>query len=431
MNRRGKSRSSTNTLLSTWPRLVRWQTQDADAAQLRDELRQAARLWDDHHRSSDFLWAGKAYREYSVWRENYLGRLTELEDDFSHAMTAFARRRKRRRRIVGSAGVAALLAVLTVVTVLWQRSVRETHRAEAAKLLALGELALDTYPTASLAWAVSSLELTDTFEGRMLALRALAEGPPLTVLPLDIIGGFGSFEIALSPQGTWLATGDQKTALFPHAGGEPKVLGPPLDSHTRFRRLFLSEYILLTENAGVRRWWSVPDPLEPIRVEELPGFPYAVQGDNYLTYRFADGQVIVVRWQLAGGAPERVGSTERWNSRDISSDGSTIAYSQGREVFLGSTGLGGRRAQDRGGCILGFAIPPSTRAAVRSQRWMPNVWSGCGPRRTAHRGTCPRPYLSTVFVSGQAAISLPEAASPPPCWHLNSGTSTRPPERCR
>ncbi len=325
------------SLLHAWPRLVRWQTQDADAAQLRDELRQAARLWNDHDRASDFLWSGKAFREFSVWRENYPGRLTELEEDFSHAMTAFARRRKRRRRIVGFAGVAALLALLTVVTVLWQRSVRETRRAEAAKLLALGELALDTYPTASLAWSVSSLELTDTFEGRMLALRALAEGPPLTVLPLDITGGFGSFDIALSPQGTWLATGDQKTALFPHDGGEPKVLGPPLDSHTRFRRLFLSEDILLTENAGVRRWWSIPDPLEPVRTEELPGFPYAVQDDHYLTYRFADGQVIVERWPLAGGAPERVGSTERWNSRDISSDGSTIAYSRGREVFLRST----------------------------------------------------------------------------------------------
>ena len=31
------------SLLANWPRLVRWQTQDADAAQLRDQLRQAAR----------------------------------------------------------------------------------------------------------------------------------------------------------------------------------------------------------------------------------------------------------------------------------------------------------------------------------------------------------------------------------------------------
>ena len=39
------------SLLANWPRLVRWQTQDADAAQLRDQLRQAARTWDEHDRS--------------------------------------------------------------------------------------------------------------------------------------------------------------------------------------------------------------------------------------------------------------------------------------------------------------------------------------------------------------------------------------------
>ncbi len=35
------------SLLTSWPRLVRWQTQDQDGAQLRDQLRQAARLWEE------------------------------------------------------------------------------------------------------------------------------------------------------------------------------------------------------------------------------------------------------------------------------------------------------------------------------------------------------------------------------------------------
>jgi hypothetical protein len=39
------------SLLTSWPRLVRWQTQDADAAQLRDQLRQAARTWDEQGRA--------------------------------------------------------------------------------------------------------------------------------------------------------------------------------------------------------------------------------------------------------------------------------------------------------------------------------------------------------------------------------------------
>ena len=35
------------SLLKAWPRLVRWQTQDEEGAQLRDQLKQAAHLWQE------------------------------------------------------------------------------------------------------------------------------------------------------------------------------------------------------------------------------------------------------------------------------------------------------------------------------------------------------------------------------------------------
>ena len=87
---------------------MRWQTQDADAAQLRDQLRQAARTWDEHDRSDDTLWTGTAYREFAVWRERYPGRLTENEEAFANAMTSLATRRKRRRRMAAAAALVAI-----------------------------------------------------------------------------------------------------------------------------------------------------------------------------------------------------------------------------------------------------------------------------------------------------------------------------------
>ncbi len=39
------------SLLTKWPRLVRWQAQDEEGAVLRDQLRQAASVWDQHSRS--------------------------------------------------------------------------------------------------------------------------------------------------------------------------------------------------------------------------------------------------------------------------------------------------------------------------------------------------------------------------------------------
>jgi hypothetical protein len=66
------------SLLTNWPRLVGWRTQDADSARLRDQLRRAATTWDEHGRSDDTLWTGAAYREFASWRERYPGGLTGL-----------------------------------------------------------------------------------------------------------------------------------------------------------------------------------------------------------------------------------------------------------------------------------------------------------------------------------------------------------------
>ena len=74
------------SLLKAWPRLVRWQTQDEDSVQLRDQLKQAAHLWDERGRSPDVLWSGTALREYELWRERYGGHLTALEESFAGAM---------------------------------------------------------------------------------------------------------------------------------------------------------------------------------------------------------------------------------------------------------------------------------------------------------------------------------------------------------
>ncbi len=53
------------SLLKAWPRLVHWQTQDEEGAQLRDQLKQAAHLWEEKGRTSDLLWTGTAYRSTS------------------------------------------------------------------------------------------------------------------------------------------------------------------------------------------------------------------------------------------------------------------------------------------------------------------------------------------------------------------------------
>ncbi len=214
------------SLLANWPRLVRWQTQDADAAQLRDQLRQAARTWDEHGRSNDLLWTGSAFREYALWRERYAGGLTDTEEAFTVAMTGHARRRKRRRRIAMAASFGVLLAVLGVVGVSRQQAIAESRRAKAANLVSLGQLALDSYPSATVAYAIASLEQADTMTARKLALDALWRGPTALVATEDFTRWMW-----FSPDGQWLVysrrarAGDRKSHLgIVHSNGSVRNL---------------------------------------------------------------------------------------------------------------------------------------------------------------------------------------------------------------
>ena len=178
---------------------MRWQTQDQEGAQLRDELRQAARAWDEHGRHDDRLWTGTAFREYQLWRERYSGGLTETEESFAVAMTAHAGRRRRRRRMVVAAVLLIAATVTAATTALWRRSVLQGRLAEAQKLIALGQIRLEDFPTAALVYATQSLELADSPEARFLALEALWEGPTAF-----IVNETPSLFAAFSPDGDWL-----------------------------------------------------------------------------------------------------------------------------------------------------------------------------------------------------------------------------------
>jgi WD40 repeat protein len=212
------------SLLANWPRLVRWQTQDQEGAQVREELRQAARVWDEHGRHDDRLWTGMAYREYQLWRERYPGGLSEIEEAFAAASSALAGRRRRRRRIAAGVGVSILVAVLAVVTGLWRQSVLHQRRAEAQKLIMMGNERMEDYPTAALAYATQSIEMADNEEARLLALKALWQGPTAFVVN-DLPTRLADF----SPGGEWLVQSHEQMSSISiiSSDGRQKTLDHP------------------------------------------------------------------------------------------------------------------------------------------------------------------------------------------------------------
>jgi WD40 repeat protein len=252
------------SLLSAWPRLVRWQTQDADGAQLRDQLRQAAHLWEERGRADDLLWTGSSYLDYRVWRGRYPGKLSSLEEDFAGSMAALSERKRRRRRIAMAAVLAALAVGLGIVGTLWRRSVRETRRAEteaaqreAAQLLALGRLKLADSPSSALAYAVASLLRSDNDAARRFAVEALWKGPAALFLSDKV----ESFSLGWSPDGKRLAVGGNGgLALVDGETGEQRRLISTFESVLGFtadgRQLVTSPSLLPTQVVQI---WVVPE----------------------------------------------------------------------------------------------------------------------------------------------------------------------------
>ncbi len=292
------------SLLSAWPRLVRWQTRDADSAQMRQQVRQAATVWDERGRSEDLLWTGAAYREFVVWKEEYPGGLTETEQSFAEAVVEFAGRTRRRRRVAVGAAFALLAVGLAVVAGFWKQSevarqeaVEEALRAEASKIVAIGRNALLEDSTEAVAYALASLELSDQEPARLLALEALWRGPTSFRTPSQ-----QPTDGAFSPDGEWIAHANQsgQVTLVPRGGGR----GTAVKLHeTGIQEIdFASPDLLVTlAGTGSVSVWQVPD-LAPLR--SLPG-------DGYLGFKILpgeDGEPGIVTWEPS--------SAVRWWSVD-------------------------------------------------------------------------------------------------------------------
>jgi DNA-binding winged helix-turn-helix (wHTH) protein len=331
------------SLLSSWPRLVRWQSQDADAAQLRDQLRQAARTWDEHDRTDDLLWTGSAFREYEMWRERYPGGLTDVEENFGAAMSRSAKRRARRRRIAATAVLALAMVLAVVFGTLWRRSVQETRRAEASKLLALAEVQLDTDPTEALAYTISSLELADTFEARSFALRALWEGPPLRALDLRQASDAEFQANTFSPDGRWLAVAglvSEDVLVYGEAGGKPIILGGhKVSASGEIQCGWTRDGLLVTGHwtEGRARVWSIPEG-RMIREIDLGGDAFWVVGDTHLLARIVETEAVTGKklfrlrsWRLPDGQPQELGEVHQRGAFDR--NGKSWIYTEDESIY--------------------------------------------------------------------------------------------------
>jgi WD40 repeat protein len=391
------------SLLRAWPRLVRWQTQDADAAQLRDQLRQAARTWDEHERTDDMLWTGSAFREYAVWRERYQGGLSELEEAFAAAMTSLATRRRRRRQIAATVFVAFLTAVAIVLFTLWRRSVHETRRAEATKLLALAQARVIDDPTEALALTTASLEVADTREAREFVMRALWAAPP--ALELEVETAMERREVSFSPGGRHVAVAGNvpEVRVWADDGQGPIRLGGHLMIPPNIALWADDDLVVTSDVEGGRAWlpfadrtkvWSIPDGTL-LRTVELASPAYWKVGPRRLFAQIEHGEGAQRRMELRflrlpDGPEELLDSLSPTALAGISDlvaapDGSGWVVTRGRELFFRPFGGGGSERLLEVLDAEAYAVPYGAESVlVEDQTGNLRLWSfgGGEPRRS-------------------------------------------------
>ncbi len=119
------------SLITTWPTLRRWLDEDQEDAAFVEQLRTAARQWDQRDRPQGLLWSGEAVDEARRFRQRYRGRLAARETEFLDAAFALATRAARRRRnlVVGAlVGLSLVLAAAAVALVMIRSAQQDTRR---------------------------------------------------------------------------------------------------------------------------------------------------------------------------------------------------------------------------------------------------------------------------------------------------------------
>ena len=337
------------SLLTAWPRLVRWQTQDADGAQLRDQLRQAAQLWHDRGRPEELLWSGVAFRDFALWRERYPGGLTAMEEAFGEAAKRRTGRRRRIRQLAVSTLLAAVAIVAVTMAVLWRRSeiarqhaTAESLRAEAGKLQVIGERELLRYPTGALAYIMKSLELADTETARLLALRLVQENPVARIARASDVREkawrTGPSVSRSIPRGEWAAWGGhQFVQLLDRRGQRPLRLDGygPRGAGTIDVGFTRDGAFLVANRHGDVRVWSVPDGREVFRDRVEDGRSFTLMADgHFYTLTMLGSRVELHDWPLPPGSPRALGPVETRGLSAVTPRG--LAYAVGRAVYFRS-----------------------------------------------------------------------------------------------
>jgi WD40 repeat protein/serine/threonine protein kinase len=203
-------------LISAWPRLQRWVREDVDGARMRDQIRTAARQWDDRHRPHGLLWRDDVLADLERWLRlpNALA-LSELETAFVEASRRDARRATRVRRVLGAIGVAVVVAfaVFEYRALQTQNEQKLLDARATQSYVEQGRNALlEGKHTDALIYLAEAARHGEDSPGVKFMIDRAAQ--PLRAQLARLTSPSGRmWSASFSPDGRWIVTTDDKSAL--------------------------------------------------------------------------------------------------------------------------------------------------------------------------------------------------------------------------
>jgi serine/threonine protein kinase len=122
------------SLIHTWPLLLRWLDESHEDTVFLTQLRQAARQWETRGRPAGMLWRGEAADQARRWMRHYRGALTPLQQEFLQTAFDLEDRANRRRQLAVTGAIVLLLCLLAAagVALLLIRDAQKEAVAQAA-----------------------------------------------------------------------------------------------------------------------------------------------------------------------------------------------------------------------------------------------------------------------------------------------------------
>ncbi|GGK32690.1 hypothetical protein GCM10010124_26830 [Pilimelia terevasa] len=316
-------------LITTWPRLRAWLTEDRESLRIHRRLTDAATVWDGLGREDGDLYRGPRLTIAREWadRPGRAAELNTVEREFLHAAVsaedaeraAATRRARQIRRLTAGLAVLLTLALLGAGTALWQwrEAVTQRQAALSRQLAAEATAVARTDVPRALALAAGAYRAADTVEARG-ALLSLAGHQ---VYAGRLVHSDAVKEVAFSPDDRELALAGQDGAIGVWDLARRRVRTRLLGHDGAVRTIAYQPGGSLLSSGGLDgtvRLWEPARPGEPRVIHRgaapVNGVEFSPDG-TLLAAVFTSGEVRV--WRVSDGTVRHRFAMPRGDRSDL------------------------------------------------------------------------------------------------------------------